>query len=177
MIINSCPLLLIMSNYIGKAVRGLVRSHHIHGPHCPCSLNSKIKFMRRGMSQIAKEAFQIRNQQEDLLLPAERLVTSAFSRKESYSNRLSRRFSHQVEKPIPSDYAFDMVGSHIRYGLGVTFEVGSELKYMKCKNVMVLTDPYIASLKNGPLQTVINSLEESKVPYQIYRYGYRIFFF
>ncbi|KAJ3273998.1 hypothetical protein HDV01_003668 [Terramyces sp. JEL0728] len=65
-----------------------------------------------------------------------------------------------------TDYAFELATSNIRYGLGVTKEVGMDMANLKAKKVVVFTDPNIAKL--GPLKAVVESLEASKVPYIVY---------
>lgn len=64
------------------------------------------------------------------------------------------------------DYAFEMAVSSIRFGKGVTREVGMDLAEMGATNVLIVTDPVIRKL--SPVQTVIDSLDASKVRYTIY---------
>ena len=59
-----------------------------------------------------------------------------------------------------------MAASNIRFGPGVTKEIGWDLKNLKPKKVAVFTDPQVAKLQ--PAQTVIASLELAKVPYELY---------
>jgi hydroxyacid-oxoacid transhydrogenase len=65
------------------------------------------------------------------------------------------------------DAAFEMAASSIRFGVGVTREVGMDLADMGARLVLVLTDPVLAGLP--PVQTVIESLEASRVPFALYR--------
>ncbi|KAJ2089083.1 hypothetical protein GGI09_006310 [Coemansia sp. S100] len=65
------------------------------------------------------------------------------------------------------EYAFEMATSTIRVGKGATREIGMDLANLKAKRVMVFTDPNIAKLP--PLQTVIESIERSKVGYTVYK--------
>src|SRR6478752_1276890 len=67
---------------------------------------------------------------------------------------------------MQQDYAFEMAVSSIRFGKGVTREVGMDLAEMGAKHVLVLTDPVIRRLP--PVQTVIDSLDASKIRYTIY---------
>jgi len=60
---------------------------------------------------------------------------------------------------MSKDIAFEMAVSSVRYGIGVTREVGMDLAEMGAKNVMVLTDPHLARL--APVQTVVESLEQN----------------
>ena len=64
------------------------------------------------------------------------------------------------------DYAFEMAVSSIRFGKGVTREVGMDLAEMGAANVLVITDPVIRRLP--PMQTVIDSLDANKIRYTIY---------
>ena len=66
----------------------------------------------------------------------------------------------------PCDTAFEMAASSIRCGVGVTREVGMDLADLGAKLVLVVTDPVMARLP--PVQSVLESLEASKVPYVIY---------
>jgi hydroxyacid-oxoacid transhydrogenase len=62
--------------------------------------------------------------------------------------------------------AFEMAVSSIRFGAGVTREVGMDLADLGASNVLVLTDPVLRNLP--PVQTVIESLTEHKIPFTIY---------
>jgi len=67
---------------------------------------------------------------------------------------------------MSNDIAFEMAVSSVRYGVGVTREVGMDLAEIGAKLVMVLTDPTVAKL--APVHTVLESLEKSGVPYALY---------
>ncbi len=62
--------------------------------------------------------------------------------------------------------AFELAASAIRFGRGVTREIGMDLAEMQVKRVMLLTDPNLAKLP--PVQTVRQSLEDNKIPYKLY---------
>ena len=64
------------------------------------------------------------------------------------------------------DIAFEMAVSSVRFGVGVTREVGMDLAEMGAKLVMVVTDPLLAILP--PVRTVLESLEQNRIPYAIY---------
>lgn len=64
------------------------------------------------------------------------------------------------------DIAFEMAVSSIRFGKGVTREVGQDLAEMGAKHVLVVTDPIVRA--RPPMQTVIESLEASRIRYTIY---------
>jgi hydroxyacid-oxoacid transhydrogenase len=67
---------------------------------------------------------------------------------------------------MTNDIAFEMAVSSVRYGVGVTREVGMDLAEMGAKNVMVLTDPHVGRL--APVQTVVESLEQNGVAFALY---------
>ncbi|KAF9151388.1 Hydroxyacid-oxoacid transhydrogenase, mitochondrial [Linnemannia schmuckeri] len=64
------------------------------------------------------------------------------------------------------EYAFEMASSTMRFGEGVTREVGQDLVNMKAKKVLVMTDPNIAKLP--VMKTVIESLKANNVPFVVY---------
>jgi hydroxyacid-oxoacid transhydrogenase len=64
------------------------------------------------------------------------------------------------------DIAFEMAVSTVRFGAGVTREVGMDLADMGATLVMVVTDPVVAKL--APARTVLESLEQNGVPYALY---------
>lgn len=73
----------------------------------------------------------------------------------------------QVLNSTPSkDYAFEIKCSTVRYGLGVTREVGLDLLNLGAKNVCVMTDPNVVSL--SPMKAVLDSLSKNKVNYKVY---------
>jgi hydroxyacid-oxoacid transhydrogenase len=64
------------------------------------------------------------------------------------------------------DTVFEMAVSNIRFGAGVTREVGHDLKDFGARRVMVLTDRHVARL--SPVATVLESLETSGIPATLY---------
>jgi hydroxyacid-oxoacid transhydrogenase len=67
---------------------------------------------------------------------------------------------------MKKDFAFEMAASAVRFGVGVTREVGADLKEMGASLVLVVTDPTIARLP--PVRSVIDSLDASGVTYVLY---------
>jgi len=65
-----------------------------------------------------------------------------------------------------ADYAIEMACSNIRYGPGVSQEIGKDLINLKAKKVLVVTDKKIAELPI--MKTVQESLDLNKVNYEIY---------
>jgi hydroxyacid-oxoacid transhydrogenase len=64
------------------------------------------------------------------------------------------------------EYAFELASSSIRFGRGVTREIGMDLAEMNAKRVMVLTDPNLARL--SPVATVLESLRDNKIPFALF---------
>jgi hydroxyacid-oxoacid transhydrogenase len=64
------------------------------------------------------------------------------------------------------DTVFEMAASNIRYGPGVTREVGMDLSEMGARRVMVLTDPIVARLP--PVAAVLESLEAAGIAGTLY---------
>ena len=67
---------------------------------------------------------------------------------------------------MANDFAFEMAASAVRFGAGVTREVGSDLAELGVKRALVITDPVLRGL--APVQTVVESLEASRIPFVIY---------
>src|SRR3954469_3605342 len=67
------------------------------------------------------------------------------------------------------EYAFELASSSIRFGKGVTREIGMDLAEMNAKRVMVLTDPNLAKLARvGP---VLESRRESRIWFRLFDRG------
>jgi len=67
---------------------------------------------------------------------------------------------------MPNEIAFEMSVSNIRFGIGVTREVGMDLQDLGARRVLVLTDPRLA---HGPaVQTTLESLEAAGLPAVLY---------
>jgi len=62
--------------------------------------------------------------------------------------------------------AFEMAASAIRFGPGVTREIGMDLAELGLRHVLVFTDPWIRKLP--PVAAVEQSLKDSKVAYTLY---------
>lgn len=59
-----------------------------------------------------------------------------------------------------------MASSTVRYGPGVTQEIGMDIVNFKSKNVLVITDPNIAVLP--PVKTVMDSLTKNGLKFEVY---------
>ena len=64
------------------------------------------------------------------------------------------------------EYAFEMAASGIRFGPGVTREIGMDLAEMNLGRVMVLTDPNLAKLQ--PVATVLESLRSNRIQFALF---------
>src|SRR6478609_11850615 len=67
---------------------------------------------------------------------------------------------------MDNEIAFEMATSSVRYGVGVTREVGPELADLGVKNVLVVADPVVNALPPG--QVVRESLDGSGVKFAVY---------
>lgn len=64
------------------------------------------------------------------------------------------------------EYAFEMSASGIRFGFGVTGEVGAELVDWGVRHALVFTDPVVRDLQ--PAATVLASLENNGIAYTLF---------
>jgi hydroxyacid-oxoacid transhydrogenase len=67
---------------------------------------------------------------------------------------------------MDQETAFEMATSAIRFGPGVTREIGPELADLGLRRVMVVTDPIVARLP--PVATALQALDDSKVGYALF---------
>src|ERR671935_2081163 len=67
---------------------------------------------------------------------------------------------------MASEYAFELASSSIRFGPGVTREIGMDLAEMKVERVMVVTDPNLA--KRSPVATVLQSLRDNRISFALF---------
>src|SRR4029077_9036562 len=81
-------------------------------------------------------------------------------------DRSRDRTAYNPAIPMDKDFAFEMAVSSVRFGVGVTREVGMDLKELGATLVLVVTDPIVATLP--PAQTVRESLERSGVKSIVY---------
>ena len=59
-----------------------------------------------------------------------------------------------------------MACSTIRYGLGVTKEIGMDMMNMKIKKACVMTDPDLSKLP--PVKTTLDSLSKNGIAFELY---------
>ena len=67
---------------------------------------------------------------------------------------------------MQKDTAFELATSNIRFGPGITREIGMDLSDSGVGHVMVLTDPILAQLP--PVATVLQSLSDEKLSFILY---------
>jgi hydroxyacid-oxoacid transhydrogenase len=67
---------------------------------------------------------------------------------------------------VLNDTAFQMSASNIRFGPGVTTEIGLELQDRRLSRVLLIVDPKLIDLPVG--QTVTKSLRQAKVDYDLF---------
>lgn len=67
---------------------------------------------------------------------------------------------------MPRENAFEMATSSIRFGVGVTREVGLDLAEMSVTRAMVLTDPQLSALP--PVATVQQSLSDAGIAFTLF---------
>ncbi len=67
---------------------------------------------------------------------------------------------------MEKEIGFEMAASNIRFGRGITVEIGMDLKDLGVEKTMLLTDPNIAKLPM--MKTVTQSLEDEGVDYVLY---------
>src|SRR5262245_5793185 len=65
-----------------------------------------------------------------------------------------------------SEIAFEMAASSIRFGAGVTREVGMDLVDLGVNRALVVTDPTVARL--APVSTVLTALEDAGIEAVVY---------
>lgn len=61
---------------------------------------------------------------------------------------------------------FQMACSNIRYGAGVTQEVGMDFINMKVKNICLMTDPFLSKLP--PVKMAIDALTKENLSFEVY---------
>lgn len=79
----------------------------------------------------------------------------------------SRDTHHDQHGGLPkSDYAFEMACSSIRYGPGVTKEVGMDMQNLGATKVCLMTDPVLVNLP--PVKETLDSLHKHGVQYSLF---------
>lgn len=86
----------------------------------------------------------------------------------AHSNTFYIRGNHGTSPNVvkQKEYAFEMACSSVRYGPGVTKEIGMDLKNFRTKKVLLVTDSNIASLP--PIATVLESFHKNGIGYDVF---------
>jgi len=79
---------------------------------------------------------------------------------------LQRNYATPVDMSRQKEYAFEMAASSIRFGPGVTKEVGMDFKNMGAKRVCVVTDSVVKNL--DAMKQVIEGLTREGVEFTVY---------
>jgi hydroxyacid-oxoacid transhydrogenase len=89
------------------------------------------------------------------------ILNFALIRRSWYIGWASRIAYHQEIESMALETAFIMDTSSIKYGPGVTREVGEDMAQLGAKRVMVVTDPNVAKLE--PVSVTMAALEEAGI--------------
>jgi hydroxyacid-oxoacid transhydrogenase len=76
---------------------------------------------------------------------------------------LKRMYNTSIEK---NEIGIHMTTSNLKYGHGVTSEIGEDFREFKTQHVLLITDPYLRDLP--PVKTVLKSLNDANIKYTIY---------
>ncbi|KAI0997870.1 Hydroxyacid-oxoacid transhydrogenase [Podosphaera aphanis] len=131
------PIVRVAPTQAMKAIKLLRTVQYSHPPSCPCH----------------GSVSHYQNHPSDTLL-------SQTKRSLQHNSTPSINISERKE------YAFEMAASSIRFGPGVTMEVGMDFKNMGTGKVCVVTDKVVKDLI--AMRQVIKSLEQEEVEYMVY---------
>ncbi|XP_031435260.1 hydroxyacid-oxoacid transhydrogenase, mitochondrial [Clupea harengus] len=95
-----------------------------------------------------------------------RQLASAACRCPAHSHTYHQGAAQESCTVRTTDYAFEMASSNIRYGEGVTREIGMDLVNMGAQKVCVMTDQNLSGLP--PVRAVLDSLDQNRVRYLCY---------
>ncbi|GFN99661.1 hypothetical protein PoB_002616700 [Plakobranchus ocellatus] len=104
-----------------------------------------------------------------LLRPLRQFVSARPAKRKAHKHETGITFARALSTSHncqAKEYAFEMACSNIRYGPGVTKEVGMDVKNMGGKNVCVMTDGNLSKLP--PVKTTLESLDKYGVNYKLY---------
>ncbi|KAG7173301.1 hydroxyacid-oxoacid transhydrogenase, mitochondrial-like isoform X1 [Homarus americanus] len=74
--------------------------------------------------------------------------------------------THSTQATETTDYAFEMACSTVRYGPGVTKEVGQDIQALGAKKVLVMTDKTLVGMT--PVSAVVESLNKHKINFSVF---------
>lgn len=87
-------------------------------------------------------------------------------RHNAQSGANARGYATPVDMAAQKEYAFELAASNVRFGEGVTQEVGMDFANMKARKVGVFTDPTVRGLT--AMKQSIEGLEKAGVKYEIF---------
>ncbi|CAK7564326.1 MAG: hypothetical protein SEPTF4163_002215 [Sporothrix epigloea] len=130
----------VAPNATTRAVSLLRTIQYTHPPSCPCHSNPNHHHHHKqpGPTPYARKA------------------------KRGYA---TPQHSHAAPAPL-KEYAFEMAASAIRFGNGVTREIGMDLNNMGAKNVAVVTDSTVDKLR--AMEQVRAALGEENITYSVF---------
>ena len=85
----------------------------------------------------------------------------------SLFNHAKRSLATPIDASQQKEYAFEMAASSIRFGPGVTKEVGMDFKNMGAKKVCVVTDNNVAKL--DAMKQVVEGLTREGIDFHVYQ--------
>ncbi|KAG8758513.1 hypothetical protein FRC12_009987 [Ceratobasidium sp. 428] len=77
-----------------------------------------------------------------------------------------RKYATPIDVPVEKEYAFEVAASNLRFGEGVTKEVGMDLKNLAATKVGVFTDSNLAKLL--PMKMAVESLDQHGINYEVF---------
>ncbi|GAA6003478.1 hypothetical protein JCM10207_000350 [Rhodosporidiobolus poonsookiae] len=126
-----------------QAVTRLMQS--LHKTHCGCPIcSSASSAVKNSVMDVANAANAIRSG--------------------GRSKVLQRNYATPTQPQ--GDYAFEVAASNLRFGEGVTREVGMDFANQKARKVGVFTDKTLAKLL--PVKMALESLEENGIKYELF---------
>ncbi|CAK7246328.1 MAG: hypothetical protein STHCBS139747_007955 [Sporothrix thermara] len=129
----------VAPNATTRAVSLLRTIQYTHPPSCPCHSNPDHHHHHRHQSPTP------------------------------YARKAKRGYATPQQAPVEpplKEYAFEMAASAIRFGNGVTREIGMDLKNMGAKNVAVVTDGTVDKLR--AMEQVRAALGEEDIRYSVF---------
>ncbi|MCJ1312264.1 hypothetical protein MMC25_005938 [Agyrium rufum] len=130
-----------------RALNLLRTIQYTHPPNCPCH-SSSCGNTSSPFSPSSSRAHQHASPSTTLL------------------NQTKRSLATPIDSSRQKEYAFEMAASSIRFGPGVTKEVGMDFKNMGAKKVCVVTDGNVARL--DAMRQVREGLEREGVEFVVY---------
>ncbi|EPQ28439.1 uncharacterized protein PFL1_04265 [Pseudozyma flocculosa PF-1] len=125
-----------------SSILNLMRMSHAAG--CPChgcsTARGGLNMARAGLNMISKHGQQ--------------------------SGATARGYATPVDDALQKEYAFELAASNVRFGEGVTKEVGMDFANMKAQKVGVFTDSTVRNLT--PMKQAIQGLDNAGVKFEIF---------